>query len=120
MTQTARHQLSAEMEQCIRLCEECHHTCLETITYCLGQGGRHAEAGHIGLLLDCATICHTSADFMLRSSPLHGRICAVCAEVCGHCAQDCDQFGDDAQMKACADACRRCADSCRRMATMAA
>lgn len=31
MTQTARHQLGAEMEQCIKLCEECHHTCLETI-----------------------------------------------------------------------------------------
>lgn len=120
MTQTSRHQLGAEMEQCIKLCEECHHTCLETITYCLGQGGKHAEAAHIGLLLDCAAICHTSTDFMLRSSPLHGRICAVCAEVCDRCAQDCDQFGDDPQMKACADTCRRCADSCRRMGTMAA
>ncbi len=119
MTQTQHHRLGTEMEQCIKLCEECHHTCLETITYCLGQGGKHAEASHIGLLLDCATICHTSTDFMLRGSQLHGRICAVCAEVCERCAQDCEQFGDDTQMRACADACRRCAESCRRMATAA-
>ena len=120
MTTTARHHLGAEMQQCIKDCEDCHHICIETVAYCLQTGGRHAEASHIGLLLDCAAICHTSADFMLRGSALHGRICAVCAEVCDRCAQSCDQFGDDAQMKACGDACRRCAESCRRMGAMAA
>ena len=108
--------MSQEMHQCIETCEECHHICVETVTYCLQMGGKHAEAAHIGLLLDCAEICHTSADFMLRGSALHGRTCAVCAEVCERCAQDCEQFGDDAQMRACADACRRCAESCRAMA----
>ena len=118
MPHTAGASMSQEMQQCIAECENCHRVCVETVTYCLQQGGSHAEAAHIGVLLDCAQICETSAGFMLRGSALHGRICAVCAEVCDSCAQSCAQFGDDAQMKACADACRRCADSCRRMAAM--
>jgi MinD superfamily P-loop ATPase len=89
---------------------------MNTVTYCLQKGGNHAEQSHIRLLLDCAEICETSANFMLRTSELHARTCGVCAEVCERCAQDCDRMGDDAQMKACADMCRRCAESCRQMA----
>lgn len=108
--------MSQEMKQCIQNCLDCHSICLETVTHCLQKGGKHAEAGHIRLLLDCAEICQTSANFMLRGSDLHGRICAACAEICERCAKDCEKFGDDKQMKACAEACRRCSESCRRMA----
>jgi hypothetical protein len=119
MPHTPGHQMSEEMQRCIQACLDCHRICLETVTHCLQMGGKHADPAHIRLLLDCAEICQTSANFMLRGSDLHGRTCAVCAEVCERCAQDCAQF-DDAQMKACAEACRRCAESCRRMAGTAA
>jgi hypothetical protein len=85
------------------------------VTHCLQAGGKHAEADHIRLLLDCVEICHTSAEFMLRGSHLHTRTCGVCAEVCQECAEDCDRFTED-WMKRCAETCRRCAESCRRMA----
>ena len=111
---TAR--ITNEMQQCIQECLNCHSTCLQTVTYCLQQGGRHAEAGHITTLLACAEICRTSADFLLLGSELHKRTCATCAEVCVRCAESCEQISGGAQMKACAEACRRCADSCRRMA----
>ena len=114
----AGQRMSQDMEKCIQECLGCHSVCLQTVAYCLPMGGRHAEPGHIRLLLDCAEICQTSANFMLRGSDLHGRTCAVCAEVCERCAQDCEQFGDDEQMRACAEACRRCAESCSRMAQM--
>lgn len=78
--------------------------------------GRHAEAAHIRLLLDCVQICATSADFMARGSDLHAETCAVCADVCERCARDCEQFGDDRVMRACAEACRRCGEACRQMA----
>jgi hypothetical protein len=112
--------ISQQMRDCIQACRDCAETCLETVRYCLEQGGRHAEASHIALLLDCAQICQTSADFMTRGSALHQRICAACAEVCERCAESCEAFGDDQQMRACAEACRRCADSCRQMAGMTA
>jgi len=104
------------MDECIKNCTECHSVCVQTLTYCLSKGGRHAGLDHIRLLLDCAQICQTSADYMLRESSLHTRTCGICAEVCEQCARDCEQFGDDARMKQCADVCRRCAQSCQQMA----
>lgn len=119
-TATRQHEMTREMQHCIDECLACHRVCLETVTHCLQMGGRHAEAAHIRLLLDCAEICQTSANFMLRGSDLHGRTCGVCAEVCTRCAEDCERFGDDAQMLACAETCRRCAALCHEMARMAA
>lgn len=107
------------MQQCIQNCQDCHDICLETVTYCLTKGGKHAEAAHILILLDCAEICQTSANFMVRGSDLHPLTCGVCAEVCERCAKDCERFGDDTTMRECADMCHRCADSCREMAAMA-
>ncbi|HWW76412.1 MAG TPA: four-helix bundle copper-binding protein [Pyrinomonadaceae bacterium] len=105
------------MQQCIQNCTECHRACLEMVAHCLGVGGQHAEPAHIRLLLDCAEICQTSADFMIRGSEFHGRTCGVCAEVCTRCAEECERLaGDDEMMKRCAEICRRCADSCRQMA----
>jgi hypothetical protein len=117
MTSHATQGTNANMQQCIQNCLDCHRICLETVAHCLQQGGKHADPAHIRLLLDCAEICQTSANFMIRGSNLHGRTCAVCAEICDKCADDCDQFGNDSLMKSCAEACRRCAESCRQMAT---
>jgi hypothetical protein len=112
-------QLSAEMRECIQNCLSCHAVCVETAAHCLRMGGKHAEERHIKLLLDCAQICATSADFMLRGSEMHGLTCGVCAEVCRSCAEDCEHMADgDQQMLACAEMCRRCADSCASMAKM--
>jgi hypothetical protein len=110
---------SQEMQQCIQECLGCHSLCLQTVAHCLQMGGKHAEAAHIRLMLDCAEICQTSANFMLRGSDLHSLTCGVCAQVCERCAEDCERFGEDALMQRCAQACRRCAESCRQMAQMA-
>jgi hypothetical protein len=109
--------VSPEMRECIRECTNCHDVCLSLIGHCLEKGGEHAQPDHVGLLQDCAQICQTSADFMLRGSQYHHQTCGVCAEVCDACAADCERIGgDDAEMRRCAEACRRCAESCRRMA----
>jgi hypothetical protein len=105
------------MRECINNCTNCHNICMETVMHCLQLGGEHAQAAHIRLLLDCAEICATSANFMLRGSDLHAQTCAVCAEVCERCADECERIGpDDEMMTRCAEMCRRCADSCHRMA----
>ncbi|MBD0268606.1 MAG: four-helix bundle copper-binding protein [Cyanobacteria bacterium Co-bin8] len=117
--QLSLHEISQDMQQCIQNCLDCHSICLNTITYCLQQGGHHSEPAHIRLMMDCVESCQTSANFMLRNSDLHAHFCRACAEVCQRCAEDCDRMGDDAQMKACADMCRRCAETCRQMSSMA-
>ncbi len=113
-------QMSSAMQQCIQNCKDCHAICVQTVTYCLQQGGQHAQASHIQSLLDCAQACLTSEDFMLRNSPLHPKACGLCADACNRCAQSFEQIGaNDAQMQACASMCRRCAQSCQQMAAMA-
>lgn len=106
---------SVDMEECIRNCSQCHQTCERMIEHCLNKGGVHANPQHIKILIDCAQICQTSADFMLRNSHLHGATCRACAEVCEACAESCEQMNDDDSMQACIDVCRKCADSCQKM-----
>ncbi len=103
------------MDGCVDSCIECYKVCTETLPHCLELGGRHAEASHITLLLNCARICQLSADFMLTGSPLHVHTCKACAEICQQCADDCASMTDDEQMKRCAEICKRCAESCRQM-----
>jgi len=109
-------QKSMDMEQCIINCSECARVCIETIPSCLKSGGRHADPDHIMMLMNCAQICRTSANFMISGSPLHMKTCDVCAETCDACADSCATAGDEDFMQRCVDFCRRCADSCRKMA----
>jgi hypothetical protein len=107
---------STEMQTCIDDCQECWTMCTETVQHCLQKGGRHADEKHIILLLDCADICRTAADFMLRGSDMYPQVCEVSTEVCDRCADSCQQMADDEMMRDCAEVCRRCAESCRQMA----
>jgi hypothetical protein len=110
--------MNASMKHCIENCTECHNICVATLAHCLELGGKHVEASHLKTLIDCADTCRVSADFMLRGSELHPKVCGMCAEACERCAKSCEQFGDDAEMKYCTELCRRCAESCRQMAGM--
>ena len=78
-----------------------------------------AETAHLRLLLDCADICQTSADFMLRGSEKHALTCGTCVEICVACAEKCEPIGkEDSMMKNCAEVCRNCAESCKHMADL--
>lgn len=113
---THKHEITEEMRKYIQDCLDCHSTCTETVSHCLQMGGKHAEAAFIRLLLDCAQICQTSVDFMLRTSHFQSEVCGTCSEICKHCVEECIRIGGaDATIKECADACRRCAVSCEKM-----
>ena len=112
-----QHAMDAEMQQCIQECLNCHATCLrEAMNHCLEAGGAHVEPNHFRLMINCAAICQTSADFMLSGSPHHKLTCGVCAQVCAACADSCEEVGG---MDECAQTCRQCAESCQHMAQMA-
>lgn len=120
-TMDPAHHTTEETDRCIRRCQDCHALCTRTIRHCLELGGRHAGLEHVRLLVDCAQMCEINADYMLRGSVLHERVCEVCAEACKLCAENCAQLaGDDQLLKQCVDLCRRCAESCDHMASKAA
>lgn len=105
------------MEQCIEYCTNCHRTCLEaTARHFRGEREPKLNEALVRLLLDCADICRTSADFMIRGSDQHQHTCRTCAAICTRCADECDKIGEDPYMAACAEICRRCATSCAQMA----
>ncbi len=105
-----------DIEQCIENCVNCHRICLEvTALHFRGEAPKSMPEATVRLLIDCAEICRTSADFMIRGSELHPHTCRACAVVCHRCAEACDRMGDDPHMAACVEACRRCAETCREM-----
>jgi hypothetical protein len=107
------HQLSPEIQECVDHCVTCYRTCLhEAMNHCLEAGGEHVEPAHFRLMMNCAEICRTSAEFMLSGSQHSRVVCAACAEVCAACAVSCRQLRD---MDECASTCEQCAESCRRM-----
>ena len=109
------HDAHDDIDACIEACLQCHVVCTMTAQYALTQGGTHADVAQVGLMLDCAQICQTSADFMMRGSPYHERTCGVCAEVCRACASTCRAFEDDENMVHCAEVCEECAEACEQM-----
>ena len=111
----AHGSISPEMRACIEACTSCAEECTAMIEHCLKMGGAHADPSHITTMLDCAEICRTSANFMLRNSSLHTETCGVCAVVCRTCEESCRAL-DGPEMKECADECARCAESCEKMA----
>jgi len=110
-----RNPMDQDMARCIEACQHCHNTCLQTaMSLCLETGGEHLEPEHFRLMMNCAEICQTAANFMLSASAVHERLCQIGAEVCDACADSCDEIGG---MDDCVKACRDCAESCRQMAT---
>jgi hypothetical protein len=107
------HSFDTITSDCIDACLDCHKTCLGTaMTHCLEEGGEHARPQHFKLMIDCAAICTTAADFMLHKSRFHKQLCHLCAEICETCAADCERLGG---MDDCAAACRKCAEACGAM-----
>jgi hypothetical protein len=109
--------LSDEMEECVGDCLTTHRVCLDTLTYLLESSGR-GDGRLLKRLMDCAEMCETAAQFLVRGSEIHPRVCGVCAEVCAVCAEACEEFPDDQQLRACAQACHQAAASCRSMAAL--
>ena len=83
------------------------------MTHCLDEGGQHVAPQHFRLMIDCAAMCATTADFIMHKSQFHRQLCGLCAEVCNACAQDCMKLDG---MEECVEACRKCAQACRAMA----
>ncbi len=104
------------MQACIQACNHCHQVCPQTsMNHCLNMGENHVDADHFRLMMSCAEICQTSANFQLINSHFHLRLCELCAQVCEACAVDCETIGG---MDDCIAACKACAESCRQMASM--
>jgi len=104
---------SRQEEDCIEACLACHKVCLGlAMTHCLDESGEHTAPQHFRLMMDCAVICATAADFIMHKSQFHRQMCGLCAEVCQACAMDCQHLSG---MDECVNVCRTCSQACRGM-----
>ena len=55
-----------ELQEAVEECLNCHAVCTLTLQHCIASGGDNTEVNLVGVLLDCAELCQTSANFMLR------------------------------------------------------
>lgn len=107
--------IDQDIARCIDDCVACWRSCNTAINgHCLETGGDHLRPEHVRVMVDCAEICRTCADFLMRQSPHGELICEPCARICARCAEECARL-DDPHMRDCAEVCRRCAASCRDM-----
>jgi hypothetical protein len=103
-------------QSCMDSCTQCHQTLMHTaMQYCLPAGGSHLEAEHFRLMLNCAEMCQTTANFQLSDSQFCKQLALLNAQICEKCAVSCEQIGD---MEDCVQACRQCAECCRRLHDM--
>ena len=116
MEEPERLGLSAETRRCIESTSNTYTSCTETLTYCIDAGGDLAEPEHLRLLLDCAEICQTAQNTLLRGSGLSQLLATVCIEACEKCAESCRALnGSDEQLESCAETCLLCAEYCREL-----
>ena len=106
-------QLDEMMRECLQNCTDCHYVCLRTAVS--GDVVGKISAEDLKLLLNCAEMCRTSADFIDTESAFHKKTCGLCSEICEASAAMCERSNIEI-MRQCAQTCRKSADSCRRMA----
>lgn len=103
----------AQARLCMEVCRTCHEVCLSmAMVHCLELGGRHIEPEHFRLMMSCAWLCDTMADFIASQSPFAEQLARLCAEVCEACADSCEEVG---QMADCVQACRQVVQQCRHV-----
>lgn len=116
MKEAADDVMNRLMQECSRNCLETYAACTAAATHCLQYGHDHAGREYQTTLLDCARLCATAAEFLLRGSPMHESVCGVCATSCRICEQHCRSLSEpDAMMQRCVEMCARTAESCERM-----
>lgn len=100
-------------QSCMEVCTQCHQTLLHTaMQYCLPADGKHVAPDHFRLMMNCAEMCQTTANFQLSDSKYCRQIAALNAQICDECADSCERLGD---LDDCVQACRQCAECCRCM-----
>ena len=84
-SERAHEQAHDDMQECIEECLNCHAVCTMTLQHCIATGGDHTEVNLIGILLDCAEMCHSEWLYPAPYSSLP--ICAIRSHASAQVAQ---------------------------------
>ena len=71
MPDTTGQYLNDEMLACIEICRDTHKAALQTIPYCLQQGGRHADA--VGVVWSEGMLVHEPSAFVEQAEGVNAK-----------------------------------------------
>jgi hypothetical protein len=110
-----------KMAQALQSLAACAGACTFCADACLGEKMVAELTTCIRLNQDCADLCLTTANVLVRSGAnpqrqMLGHLVEACAAACQSCGQECARH---AQMhehcRICAEVCRYCEDACRQL-----
>lgn len=110
----------SELANCVEACYDCASTCTACADACLGEQHVQDLVRCIRLNLDCADICETTGNMLVRMTEpdiavLRAQL-EACIQATRACADECDRHASmHEHCRVCAESCRRCADMCQRM-----
>lgn len=96
---------------------ECAQTCTACADACLSEQMVAELRECIGLNLNCADICGTTARILSRRNGYDAKLVRaqleVCVQACKSCGDECDSHADHHEhCRVCAEACRACEQAC--------
>lgn len=109
--------MSAFMD-CAKACDDCARICNLCAAHCtkMAVDGKKEHLATVRTCVDCASICKSASEIVIKSGPFSDLICTACADACKRCGDACEKHADhDPIMKQCAAECRRCEKACRMM-----
>jgi hypothetical protein len=103
-------------QSCMEACTQCHQTLMHTVMqYSLPHDTTQFDIELFRLMMNCAELCQTTANFQLSDSKFCRQVATLNAQLCEECAAGCERRGD---LEDCVQACRECAECCRNLNCM--
>lgn len=99
-----------EAERCIDALQACYAVCMRSVSYGYVKESGPLQEEHVRLMIDCAEMCQTAANFLIRESDHYLRICREAAEICKDLVSSCE--GVDG-MEGILSICDECVSACR-------
>jgi len=109
-----------ELAHCIGSCVICATTCTACADACLAEEMEHDLTECIRTNLDCADVCRTTGQALVRQTQpdftLLYHQADACRFACNACAKICEQHADmHEHCRICAEACRQCEAACDKL-----
>lgn len=103
---------------CAKACDDCARMCNMCAAHCtkMVADGKKEHLATVRTCVDCASICKSASEIVIKSGPFSDLICTACADACKRCGDACEKHAEhDPIMKQCASECRKCENACRTM-----
>ena len=114
--ETGPNEDETTLQKCVVDCSNAKNVGIQTLRYCLEQGGKFADPENLNKIQDCNELCNIVCSFLLRKSVMTKEMLKICQKACEDCSLFCQQFKEDKQLEACGKYANQASESCKHLA----